>query len=197
MKYVNLQPIMFDKLRNRILKRSIEQFIKGKAIAKLPDLRRISSVIIILEDSEKQLIRSIESNMKQLFGIAYCRFVILSNEISDTVLQSDLHYEITPKDFGIISVLKKEKEEYVRKLPTTFLLVNMAPEHPEISDYLSILPRANFRVCFHNSPHVGIYDLVIDNSKNASRMNDVQVLHQYLCALTGTTNPQKQENSPE
>lgn len=70
---------MLDKIRNRILKRSIEKFIKGKAVAKLPDLQRISSVIIILEESEKQLIRSIESNMKQLFGIAYCRFVVLSN----------------------------------------------------------------------------------------------------------------------
>ena len=51
---------MLDKIRNRILKRSIEKFIKGKAVAKLPDLQRISSVIIILEESEKQLIRSIE-----------------------------------------------------------------------------------------------------------------------------------------
>ncbi|MGP1446145.1 MAG: DUF6913 domain-containing protein [Candidatus Limimorpha sp.] len=180
---------MLDKIRNRILKRSIEKFIKGKAVAKLPDLQRISSVIIILEESEKQLIRSIESNMKQLFGIAYCRFVVLSNQISDTVLQSDLHYEITPKDFGVFSVLKKEKQEYVRRLPATFLLVNMASEHLDISDYLSTLPRANFRVCFHESPHVGIYDLVIDNSKNASRVNDVQVLYQYLNALTGGKEP--------
>ena len=100
-----------------------------------------------------------------------------------------MHYEITPKDFGVFSVLKKEKQEYVRRLPATFLLVNMASEHLDISDYLSTLPRANFRVCFHESPHVGIYDLVIDNSKNASRVNDVQVLYQYLNALTGGKEP--------
>ena len=67
----------------------------------------------------------------------------------------------------------------------TQLLVNMAKEHIDISDYLSTLPHAHFRVSFTKSRHYGIYDLILSNNKEASPANDVQMLYNYLKALTG------------
>ena len=135
---------MFEKLRYRILNRSINQFIAEKNGCKMPDLEKMSSVIIILEDLDKQTVRAIEERIKALFDISRVRFIIITEKASNDVLLSDQYCEVTTKDFGFMKVLKAEKQEEVRKLPMTHLLVNMAKNHIDISDYLATLPHANF-----------------------------------------------------
>ena len=176
---------MFEKLRYRILNRSINQFIAEKNGCRMPDLEKLSSVIVILEDLDKQTVRAIEERIKILFGISRIRFIIITEKASNDVLLSDQYCEVTTKDFGFMKVLKVEKQEEVRKLPMTHLIVNMAKNHIDIGDYLATLPHANFRVSMTKSDHYGIYDLIIDSGKNADPVKDINSLYNYLQALTG------------
>ena len=178
---------LIDKLRYRILNRAIKQFVAEKNGCRMPDLEKLSSVIIILDDLDKQTVRILEDRIKALFGIARSRFIIITEKASDDVLLSDQYCEVTTKDFGFMKVLKAEKQEEVRKLPMTHLLVNMAKNHVDISDYLATLPHANFRVSMSKSDHYGIYDLIIDSGKNEDPVKDINSLYNYLQALTGNS----------
>ncbi len=176
---------MFEKLRYRILRRSIKQFIAEKNGCRMPDLEKLGSVIIILEDLDKDTVRSIEECVKALFGISKTRFIIITEKASNDVLLSDQYCEVTTKDFGLLKVLKKEKQEEIRKLPMTHLIVNMAKKHIDIGDYLSTLPNASFRVSMTKSDYYSIYDLIIDSGSNTDPVKDVEALYGYLRALTG------------
>ena len=172
-------------LRNRALNHAFEQFLAEKTAAKLPNLQRINSVLIILGENDKSIIKNIESSVKGLFGAGRCGFIILCNQMSDTILQSDLYNEITPKDFGFMSVLKPEKHEYLKKLPYSSMIINMAGKNAEISDYLCTLPKSDFRICFQKSGNLNIYDLVIENPRGTDPVSNIHVLHNYLKALAG------------
>lgn len=176
---------MFEKLRYRILNRAVKQFVAGKNGCKMPDLERLSSVIIILEDLDKQTVRALEERIKSLFGIGRIRFIIITEKASNDVLLSDQYCEVTTKDFGFMKVLKAEKQEEIRKLPMTQMIVNMAKAHIDISDYLATLPHANFRVSFTKSSHYTLYDLIIDSGSNSNPIQDVDSLHSYLLAISG------------
>lgn len=176
---------MFDKLRYKLLIRSIDQFIAEKNGCKMPDMDRLSSIIIILEDLDKQNVRAIEDCVKSIFGITRTRFIIISEKASEDMLLSDQYCEVTTQDFGFMKVLTSEKQEEISKLPKTNLLVNMAKKHIDISDYLATLPNVSFRISFNKSDHSGIYDLIIDNEKNPEPDQNIQVLYNYLQALTG------------
>ena len=173
-------------LRNRALRRSLEQYLAEKQTAKLPNLQRINSMLIILDESDKSIVKNIESSAKSLFGVSRCGFIILCNQMSDTILQSDLYTEITPKDFGFMSVLKPDQHEFIKKLPFSAMLINMAAKNAEISDYLCTLPKSDFRICFHESKNQQIYDLLIENPRATDPVSNIHVLHNYLKALSGT-----------
>ena len=173
-------------LRNRALNRSLEQYLAEKPISKMPNLQRINGILIILEEGDKSIVKSIESSVKALFGASRCGFVILCNQMSDTILQSDLYTEITPKDFGFMSVLKPDKHEFIRKLPFSAVLINMASKNADISDYLCTLPKSDFRICFHESKNQPIYDMIIENPRATDPVSNIHVLHNYLKALSGS-----------
>ena len=181
---------IFTYLRNRSLKRAFEQFLSEKVAVKMPNVQRINSMVIILDEGDKSIVKNIESSAKSLFSTGRCGFIILCNQMSETILQSDLYTEITPKDFGFMSVLKPEKHEYLKKLPFSNMIINMAGKNADISDYICTLPKADFRVSFHHSDHQEIYDLLIENSRAADPVSNIHVLHNYLKALMGpqTTN---------
>lgn len=176
---------MFEKLRYRILRRSIKQFIAEKKGCRMPDLEKLGSAIIVLEDLDKETVRSIEERVKELFGISKIRFIIITEKASNNVLLSDQYCEVTTKDFGFMKVLKKEKQEEIHKLPMTHLIVNMAKSHIAIGDYLATLPNASFRVSMTKSDYYGVYDLIIDSGNNSNPVKDVEALYKYLKALTG------------
>lgn len=176
---------MFEKLRYRILTRSIDQFIAEKNGCKMPDFERLSSFIVILEDLDKEQVRTIEEHFKRVFGVNRIRFVIITNNASNNVLLSDQYCEVTTKDFGFMKVLKADKQEEIRKLPMTNMLINMAKKHIDISDYLATLPLAHFRVSFTKSRNFGIYDLILTNESNSNPIKDVEALYNYLQALIG------------
>ena len=69
---------MFEKLRYRILNRSIAQFIAGKNGCRMPDLDKLNSAIVILEDLDKEMVRAIEERIKIRFGITRIRFIIIT-----------------------------------------------------------------------------------------------------------------------
>ena len=173
-------------LRNRALNRALEQYLADKPLAKMPNLQRISSILIILDEGDKSIVKNIESSVKGLFGINRCGFIILCNQMSDSILQSDLYTEITPKDFGFMSVLKPDKHEFIRKLPFSAILINMASKNTDISDYLCTLPKSDFRICFHESKNQSIYDLIIQNPRATDPVSNIHVLHNYLKALSGS-----------
>ena len=104
-------------LRNRSFRRAFEQYLAEKVAVKLPNIQKVNSMLVILDEGDKGIVKSIESSAKGLFSTSRCGFIILCNQMSDTILQSDLYTEITPKDFGFMSVLKPEKHEYLKKLP--------------------------------------------------------------------------------
>ena len=172
-------------LRNRALRKALEQFLAEKPMVKMPNLQRLSSILIILDEGDKSIVKNIESSAKGLFGASRCGFIILCNQMSDTILQSDLYTEITPKDFGFMSVLKPEKHEYIKKWPFSNILINMASKNAEISDYLCTLPKSDFRICFHKSKNQEIYDLLIENPRATDPVSNIHVLHNYLKALAG------------
>lgn len=176
---------MLEKLRYRILSRCINQFITEKNGCKMPDFERLSSIIVILEDLDKESVRAIEERFKTVFGVNRIRLVIITENASKDMLLSDQYCEVTTKDFGFMKVLKAEKQEEIRKLPMTHLLVNMAKKHIDISDFLATLPNSSFRVSFTKSRHSGIYDLIICNDNNSDPFKDIEALYQYLQALTG------------
>ncbi|MBO4328894.1 MAG: hypothetical protein J5831_05710 [Bacteroidales bacterium] len=178
---------MFEKLKYKILNRTIDQFIAEKKGCRMPDFDRLNSVIIITEDLDKQDLRAIEERVKQVFGITRVRFIIISEKAIDDMLRSDQYCEVTTQDFGFMKVLTAEKQEEIRKLPMTHLLINMAKKHTDIGDYMATLPNASFRVSFQKSDHFGIYDLIIDSGKESNPVNDVKTLYDYLQALTGGT----------
>lgn len=167
------------------MRRALDQFSEEKVMVKLPNAQKINSMLIILDESDKGIVKSIESSAKALFNTGRCGFIILCNQMSDTILQSDLYTEITPKDFGFMSVLKPDKHEYLKKLPYSAMIINMAGKSAEISDYLCTLPKSDFRISFQQSKNVAIYDLVIENPRNTDPVSNIHVLHNYLKALAG------------
>lgn len=177
---------LFKQIRNRSLNRSLDQYLAENQIVKLPNLQRVNSVLVILDEQDKSIVKNIENSVKGLFGTSRCGFIILCNQMSDNILQSDLYNEITPKDFGFMSVLKSDKHEYLRKLPSSNMIINMASKDPDISDYLCTLPKSDFRVCFNQSSHLKIYNLVIENQRATDPVSNIYVLHNYLKALVGT-----------
>ena len=176
---------MLERLRYRILNRSIKQFLAEKNGGKIPDTERLSSMIVILEDLDKEKVRAIEERFKSVFGISKIRLVLISEQASKDMLLSDLYCEVTTKDFGFMKVLKAEKQEEIRKLPMTQLIVNMAQKHIDIGDYLATLPHASFRVSFSKSRHYGIYDLIIESDEPSDSIKNIDALYNYLKALTG------------
>lgn len=178
-----------SKIRNHAIRRALDQFPNEKTLVKLPNAQKVSSMLIILDGGDKSIVRNIESSAKALFGTNRCGFIVLCNEMSDTILQSDLYTEITPKDFGFMSVLKPEKHEYLKKWPFSNMIINMAAKDTDISDYICTLPRAEFRISFQQSDHMNIYDLVIENPRATDPVSNIHVLHNYLKALAG---PQQQ-----
>lgn len=176
---------ILSNIRNRALRRTLVQYLAEKKSGKLPDAQRIGFVLVILDESDKSIVKNIENSVKALFGTTRCGFIVLCNQMSDNVLQSDLYNEITPKDFGFMSVLKPEKHEYLRKMSASNMIVNMAPKNDEISDYICTLPKADFRVCFHQSKNLKIYDLIIENERATDPVSNMHVLHNYLKALAG------------
>ena len=176
---------MFEKIKYKILHHSIEQFIEKKNGCKLPDFDRLTSAIIIIEDLDKKTVRAIEERMKAVFGITRSRFIIISEKAADDMLQSDQYCEVTTQDFGFMKVLTTEKQEEIHNLPMTHLLINMAKQHPDISDFMATLPQSSFRVSFRKGDHNGIYDLIIDSGTESDPVKEVQILYDYLIALTG------------
>ena len=176
---------LLDKLRYRILNRAIKQFSAEKSGCRMPDLEKLSSIIIILDELDKEDVRIIEDRIKALFGISRSRFIIITEKASNNVLLSDQYCEVTTKDFGFMKVLKAEKQEEIRKLPMTNLLVNMSKKHIDIADYMAILPHASFRISFTKNDHYHLYDLIIDSGDNTDPVKDVEALNKYLRALTG------------
>ena len=176
---------LFTYLRNRSLKRAFEQYMDEKVVVKMPNVQHINSMVIILDEGDKSIVKNIESSAKGLFGAGRCGFIILCNQMSETILQSDLYTEVTPNDFGFMSVLKPEKHEFLKKLPFSNMIINMAGKNADISDYICTLPKADFRVSFHHSDHQEIYDLLIENSRAADPVSNVHVLFNYLKALVG------------
>lgn len=176
---------IIDKLRYRILNRSIKQFIAEKNGCRMPDIAKLSSMIVILDDMDKENVKGIEERIKALFGITRSRFIIITEKASNNVLLSDQYCEVTTKDFGFMKVLKAEKQEEIRKLPMTHLLVNMSKKHTGIGDYLAILPHASFRISMTKSDHYQLYDLIIDSGDNVDPIKDLEAVDRYLRALTG------------
>ena len=175
-----------SKIRHRALRRALGQFTEEKPLVRLPNAQKINSMLIILDERDKSIVKNIESSAKALFDAGRCGFVILCNQMSDTILQSDLYTEITPKDFGFMSVLKPDKHEYIKKWPFSNMIVNMAGNDTDISDYLCILPKADFRISFQQSEFIKIYDLVIENPRATDPVSNLHVLHNYLKALSGS-----------
>ena len=176
---------IIDKLRYRILNRTIKQFIAEKNGCRMPDIEKLSSMIVILDDMDKENVKDIEEHIKALFGITRSRFIIITEKASNNVLLSDQYCEVTTKDFGFMKVLKAEKQEEIRKLPMTHLLVNMSKKHTGIGDYLAILPHASFRISMTKSEHYQLYDLIIDSGENIDPIKDLEAVDRYLRALTG------------
>ena len=176
---------MFEKLRYKLLNRTVMQFIAEKNGCRMPDFGKLSSVIIILEDLDKQTVRTIEDCVRNAFGISRIRLIIISEKASDDILLSDQYCEVTTKDFGFMKVLKADKQEEVRKLPMTHLLVNLSKKHVNIGDYLATLPNASFRISFTKNDHYQLYDLIIDSGDNTDPVKDIEALHRYLRALAG------------
>ena len=177
---------LFAQLRIRSLNRSLNQFLAEKMASKMPNIQRINSILFLLDESDRSIVKNIENSAKGLFGASRCGFIILCNQMSDNILQSDLYTEITPKDFGFMSVLKPEKHEFIKKLPFSNMIINMASKDIDISDYLCTLPKSDFRVCFHESNNLKIYDLLIENPRATDPVSNIHVLHNYLKALSGT-----------
>ena len=100
----------FSYIRNRALNRALDQFLSEKRTVKLPNTQKIGSILVILDESDKKIIKNIESSTKSLFGTSRCGFLILCSQMSDNILQSDLYNEITPKDFGFMNVLLSERD---------------------------------------------------------------------------------------
>ena len=59
-------------LRNRALRRALEQFLAEKPTAKMPNLQRVTSILIILDEGDKSIVKNIESSAKSLFGASRC-----------------------------------------------------------------------------------------------------------------------------
>ena len=178
-----------NNIRNRALRKALDQFSEEKMGVKLPNVQKVNSMLIIIDEGDKGIVKNIESSAKSLFGVSRCGFIILCNQMSDTILQSDLYTEITPKDFGFMSVLKPDKHEYIKKWPFCNMIVNMAGKDTDISDYICTLPKSDFRISFQQSEYMKIYDLVIDNPRATDPVSNIHVLHNYLRALAG---PQQQ-----
>ena len=84
-----------------------------------------------------------------------------------------------------MSVLKPDKHEFIKKLPFSTILINMAGKNADVSDYLCTLPKTDFRICFHESKNQPIYDLIIENPRATDPVSNIHVLHNYLKALAG------------
>mgnify|MGYP004449451235 FL=1 len=182
---MNVAEKIINKIRYKALHRALDRFLETKEPIKMPNLQRVNSITIILEEKDKAVLKNIESAAKSLFKTGRCGFLILSDQMAENMLQSDLYTEVTPKDFGFMSVLKPEKYNEVHKLPFSNMIINMATKRLDMSDYLCTLPKADFRISFRQSEHIKIYDLVIENGKNADLVSNIHVLYNYLVALIG------------
>jgi len=180
---------LIDFIHNRILRREFDRFVAKRRPTIMPRLDRPIALTFILEDISKQTISDIKSIARNVFGQVHCRFVILTDEMSDSILQSDSYCEITPKNFNFLHLIKAEAKDDLDKIATSHVLINMARKNPELSDYISIMVKAQFRCCFQSGSNDRLYDLFINTPQNSSPVTNTKILHDYLEAISGTKTP--------
>lgn len=175
---------MFNRLKQRFRLRAVNQFAENKTESVIPDPKTLSSVVVVLDNTNKNQLKSFETKLKSYFGAATISFVIISSAPLKDVLESDKYCEVLTKDFDISGLLKEEKKDYLTKLPKTNMLLNLAVGIHGISDYISTLVNSDFRISFVKSKEM-IYDLVISNYEKANKLEMLEMMHDYLLALTG------------
>ena len=177
---------LIDFIHKKLIHREFEHFIARRKPAVLPRLDKPIALTFILEDVNKQTISDIKAISRNVFGQVHCRFIILTEQLSDSILQSDSYCEITPKDFNFLKLVKADIKDDLDKVATSHVLINMARKNPDTSDYISIMVKAQFRCCFQSGSNDKIYDLFINTPQNSSPVSNTKILHDYLEALTGT-----------
>ena len=180
---------LIDFLHNRILKREFERFLAKRKPTIMPRLDRPIALTFILEDTNRDMINDIKSIARSAFGQVHCRFVIITNEMSESILQSDSYCEIMPKAFNFLHLAKAKTKDDLDKIAASHVLVNMARKNSDISDYISIMIKAQFRCCFQSGSNDRIYDLFINTPQNSSPITNTKILHDYLEAISGTKTP--------
>ena len=180
---------LIDFIHNKLINREFDRFVARRRPAVLPRMDKPIALTFILEDISKQTISDIKAISRNVFGQVHCRFIIITDKLSDSILQSDSYCEITPKDFNFMKLIKAKTKEDLDKIAASHVLINMARKTPDTSDYVSIMVKAQFRCCFQSGSNDKIYDLFINTPQNSSPVTNTKILHDYLEALTGTKTP--------
>lgn len=182
---------LIDFVHSRIMRREFDRFVTKRKPTVMPRLDRPIALTFILEDITKQTISDIKNIARDVFGQVHCRFVIITEEMSDSILQSDSYCEITSKDFNFLHLIKSKAKDDLDKVAASHILINMARKSPELSDYLSIMIKAQFRCCFQSGSNDRLYDLFINTPQNSSPVTNTKILHDYLEAISGTKTPKE------
>jgi len=180
---------LIDFIHNRLIKREFEHFLSKRKPIVMPRLDKPIALTFIMEDIDKQAVGDIRATVRSLFVHVQTKFIVLTEEVSDTTLQSDSYLEITPKDFNFLNMLKAEAKDNLSKITASHVLINMARKKSSISDYISIKVKAQFRCCFESGSNDRIYDLLINTAHNSSPITNTKILHDYLEAISGTKTP--------
>ncbi len=186
---------LIDFIHKILVKKEFERFIAKRKPAVMPRLDKPIAITFILEDTDKQTISDIRAISRNIFGHVQNKFIIINKMQTDTCLQTDSFLEVTPKDFNFLKLPKSETRDNLDKITASHVLVNMARNNPDVSDYLSILVKALFRCCFESGSNDNIYDLLINTAQNSSPITNTKILHDYLEALTGTKTPTNNSNA--
>lgn len=167
-------------LRKRMVKKSLQQ----KRMSIMPELNKFPLVTILIDESQKKMIKDIEQNLKTLFNPKRHRFVIVNDIVSDDCLQSDLMLFITKDDFNFWGLLKNEKIISLKSFSDD-LFINMSENQDDmINDYIVSMINSTFKIgsVKNNS---ALHDLILNYGIEKNNVERMRIIKKYLLMLSG------------
>ncbi|MBR5603599.1 MAG: hypothetical protein IKW51_05250 [Bacteroidales bacterium] len=166
--------------RKRIIKRNLQQ----KRLLQFPDINKSPITTVLLDENQKKDIKMMEQFIKTSLNPHKLRFVVLSEDLPDNLLQSDYMFFILKDDFNKFGILKKEKEMSLRSFSDE-LFINLSDNNENmLNDYLVSYINSSFKIG-HSGVDMRLHDLVIDYGIEKNDVERMKIIYKYLLMLSG------------
>lgn len=159
----------------------------SERLLQIPDFGKSPTITILIDGKDKKNVDRIGCIVKTFLNPESVRFVILGKLWQSDFVQGNVALFIRKKDYNIVGVLKKEKEDLLNTFAGD-MLINLSDNNALLlNDYLISCINSSFKIG-HSKVNIDMHDLVIDYGEEKSNLERIKILSKYLMMLSGGNN---------